>query len=77
MDAAEHPEHHSQDESHGHGEQRSQQPVEDELDQLERGVASDPHSVEAVRGAGLRDDVFEADLSHHTIQRHTMRNPSG
>lgn len=76
VDAAEQPEHHSQDESHGHGEQRGQQPVKDEFDQLEGGVASYPHSVEAVRGAGLRDDIFEADLSHHTTQRHTMSNSS-
>lgn len=76
VDAAEQPEQHSQDESHRHGEQRGQQPVKDEFDQLERGVASYPHSVEAVRGAGLRDDIFEANLSHHTVQRHTMRHSS-
>lgn len=69
MDAAEHPEHHPEDERHGHGEQRGQQAVKDEFDQLEGGVASYPHSVEAVRGDGLRDDIFEADLSDHTSQR--------
>lgn len=62
MDAAEHPEHHAEDERHGNGQQRAQQPVEDEFDQLEGGVASYPHSVEAVRGDGLCDDIFKADL---------------
>lgn len=48
VDAAEHPEDHSEEESHGHGQQRGQQAVKDEFDQLERSVASYPHSVEAV-----------------------------
>lgn len=69
MDAAEHPEHQAEEERHGHGEKRGQQAVKDEFDQLERGVASYPHSVEAVRGDGLRDDIFETDLSDHTSQR--------
>lgn len=72
MDAAEHPEDHSEDESHGHGQQRGQQAVKDEFDQLKHGVASYPHSVEAVCGEGLRDDIFETDLSDHTSQRRTM-----
>lgn len=63
MDAAEHCEHHPEDKGHGHGQQRGQQPVKDELDQLEGGVASYPHPVEAVRGRGLRDHVFKTNLS--------------
>lgn len=63
MYAAQHPEHHTEDESHGHSQQRGQQAVKDELDQLKGGVASYPHSVEAVRGRGLRDDIFEVNLS--------------
>lgn len=75
MDAAEHPEHNPEDESHGHGEQRGQQAVKDEFDQLKRGVASYPHSVEAVRGDGLRDDIFETDLSDHTsLTTHSESN---
>lgn len=66
MDAAEHPEDQSEDERHGHGQQCGQQAVKDEFDQLKRGVASDPHFVEAVRGDGLRDDIFETDLLDHT-----------
>lgn len=62
VDAAEHPEHQSQDEGHGHGEQRGQQAVKDEFDQLKRSVAPYPHSVEAVRGDGLRDDIFKTHL---------------
>lgn len=63
VDAAEHREHQAQQESHGHGQQSRQQAVEDEFEQLKRGVTSDPHSVEAVRGDGLRDDIFKTDLS--------------
>lgn len=63
VDAAQDSEHHTEDESHGHGQQRGQQAVKDELDQLKGGVASYPHSVEAVRGRGLRDDIFETNLS--------------
>lgn len=66
MDAAEHPEHQTEDERHGHGEQRGQQAVKDEFDQLKHGVASYPHSVEAVCGDGLSDDIFETNLSHRT-----------
>lgn len=66
MDAAQHPEHQAEDESHGHGEQRGQQAVKDEFDQLKHGVASYPHSVEAVCGDGLGDDIFETNLLHHT-----------
>lgn len=62
VDAAEHPEDQSEDESHGHGQQRAQHAVKEIFDQLERGVAPDPHLVEAVRGHGLRNDVIEADL---------------
>lgn len=76
MEAAEHPEHHPEDESQGHGEQRGQQAVKDEFDQLKHGVASYPHPVEAVRGDGLRDDIFKTDLSDHTRQRHTMKKYS-
>lgn len=65
VDAAEHPEDQSQDERHGHGQQGGQQAVEDEFDQLERREAPDPHFVEAVRGDGLRDDIFETNLSDH------------
>lgn len=66
MDAAEHPEDQTKDESHGHGQQRGEQTVKRELHQLEHGVASYPHPVEAVCGEGLRDDIFETDLSHHS-----------
>lgn len=66
VDAGEHPEHQTEDESHGHGEQRGQQAVKDEFDQLKHGVASYPHSVEAVCGDGLSDDIFETNLSHRT-----------
>lgn len=66
VDAAEHPEDHAEDERHGHGQQRGQQAVKDEFDQLKGGVASDPHSVEAVRGDGLRDDIFKTNLSDRT-----------
>lgn len=63
VDAAQYSERHTEDESHGHGQQRGQQAVKDELDQLKGGVASYPHSVEAVRGRGLRDDIFKTNLS--------------
>lgn len=65
VDAAEDPEEQPEDEGHGHCQQRGQQAVKEKLDQLEHGVASYPHSVEAVRGDGLRDDVFKTDLSGH------------
>lgn len=65
VDAAEHPEDQSQDESHRHGQQRGQQAVENKLHQLKHGVASYPHSVEAMCGDGLRDDIFETNLSDH------------
>lgn len=66
VDAAEHREHHTEDERHGHGQQRAQQPVKDEFDQFESGMAPYPHSVKAVRGDGLRDDIVKADLSDQT-----------
>lgn len=69
VDAAEHPEHHPEDESHRHGQQCGQHAVKDEFDQLKGGVASDPHSIEAVRGDGLRDDIFKTDLSDHIKAR--------
>lgn len=68
MDAAERAEPQAQQEGRGHGQQRAQQPVEEELDQLEGGVAADPHAVEAVRGARLRDDVLEPHLSRQSAQ---------
>lgn len=71
VDAAEHREDQPEDERHGHGQQRGQQPVEDEFDQLKRGVASYPHFVEAVSGDGLCDDIFETNLSGHTSQGNT------
>lgn len=70
VDAAEGREHQPQGERQGHGQQGGQQPVEDEPEQLEGCVAADPHSVEAVRGAGLREDVFKIDLFGH---KHTVR----
>lgn len=63
MDAAEHPEDQSEDEGHGHRQQRRQHAVEEEFDQLERGVASYPHFVEALSGLRLRDDILETNLS--------------
>lgn len=66
VDAAEHPEDQSKDESHGNRQQRGQQAVKDEFDQLKRGVASYPHSVEAVRGDRLRDDIFKTNLTDYT-----------
>lgn len=60
---AQHSEQQTQEESRGHGQQRAQQAVEEELRQLKGGVASDPHSVEAVRRDGLRDEILEAHLS--------------
>lgn len=63
MDAAEHSEDHSEDKSHGHGQQRGQQTVKDEFNQLKHGVASYPHSVEAVCGDGLRNDIPKPNLS--------------
>lgn len=72
VDAAQHPEHHSEDERHRHGQQCGQQAVKDEFDHLERGVTSYPHFVEAVSGGGLSDDIFKANLSEHTSNGHTI-----
>lgn len=74
MDAAQHSEHHAEDKSQGHGQQRGQQAVKDELDQLERGVASYPHSVEAVRGRGLRDHIFKTHLSGQPSHAKTKKD---
>lgn len=62
MNAAEHSEDQSEDESHGHSQQSGQQAVKDEFDQLEGGVASYPHFIEAVCGNWLRDDILKTDL---------------
>lgn len=66
--AAERADPQAQQEGRGHGQERAQQPVEEEVDQLEGHVAADPHAVEAARGgARLRDDVLKAHLSRtHT-----------
>lgn len=77
VDAAEHREHQAQQESHGHGQQSRQQAVEDEFEQLKRGVTSDPHSVEAVRGDGLRDDIFKTDLSGDRRERMVIKWSDG
>lgn len=74
VDAAQHSEHHTEDKSHGHGEQRGQQAVKDELDQLKCGVASYPHSVEAVRGRGLRDHIFKTNLSTEPCKNKETHN---
>lgn len=74
MDAAQHSEHHTEDESQGHGQQRGQQAVKDELDQLKCGVAPYPHSVEAVRGRGLRDHIFKTDLSGQPSHAETKKD---
>lgn len=81
VDAAEHPEDQPEDERHGHGQQRGQEPVKDEFDQLEHGVASYPHSVEAVRGDGLRDDILKThlqvrvDIVRIPVRRRRVRFP--
>lgn len=73
VDAAEHPEDQSEDEGHRHGQQRGQQAVKNKFHQLKHGVASYPYSVEAVRGDGLRDDIFKTNLSDQTrFQRESM-----
>lgn len=74
VDAAQHSEHHTEDESQGHGQQRGQQAVKDELDQLKCGVAPYPHSVEAVRGRGLRDHIFKTDLSGQPSHAETKKD---
>lgn len=74
VDAAEHSEEHPEDKGHGHGQQRGQQPVKDELDQLKGGVASYPHPVEAVRARGLRDHVFKTNLSGHPSHAETKKD---
>lgn len=48
VDAAEQAEEQAEEERHGHGQQRGQHAVKEELDQLEGGVAPYPHPVEAV-----------------------------
>lgn len=68
MDAAQHSEEQPQCEGHGNGQQGGQQPVEEELDQLEGGVAPNPNSVEAVGGARLADHVLETHLLRHHDQ---------
>lgn len=68
VNTAEHSKDYPEEESHGHSEQCSQQAVKDEFDQLKGGVASNPHSVEAVRGNGLRDDIFKTHLLDQTGQ---------
>lgn len=74
VDAAQHSEHHTEEKSHGHGQQRAQQAVKDELEQLEGGVASYPHSVEAVRGRGLRDHIFKTNLSGRVSHARTKKD---
>lgn len=73
VDAAQRSERHTEDESHGHGQHRGQQAVKAELDQLKGGVASYPHSVEAVRGCRLRDDIFKSNLAGQPSNAKTKR----
>lgn len=71
VDAAQQSEEQPQCEGHGNSQQGGQQPVEEELDQLEGGVAPDPNSVEAVGGAGLANHIFKT----HLLRNHNQSRP--
>lgn len=62
MYTAEDPENNSYDECHGNGQKRGEDPVEDVFNQLEHSMTANPHSVKAVCGDGLSNDVFKTNL---------------
>lgn len=62
MYTAEDPENNPRNKCQGNSQKRGEDPVEDVFHQLEHSMTADPHSVKAVRGDRLSDDVFKTNL---------------
>lgn len=56
-------------EGHRDREQRRQDSVKDELYELEKSMAANPHRIEAVYGAGFADHILKVHLEREREQR--------
>lgn len=66
MYKAEDPKNNPRNKCHRNSQKRGENPVEDKFHQLEHSMTADPHSVKAVRGDGLSNDVFKTNLWNQT-----------
>lgn len=66
MYTAEDPENNPCNKCHRNSQKRGKNPVEHIFHQLEHSMTADPHSVKAVCGDGLSNDVFKTNLGIQT-----------